>query len=357
MLNSLYYGVKIRRTPIGRFLIAVFLLTVASSGIQAANIQETNTKLCAFRLEGVISTGDYDKFVQVIHRNLSRFDEYDERTSAICLKSVGGSYDEALKISELMYNRGISTVIEYGSECFSACAIIFMSGVSPDRSFPYRRLSAGGILGFHAPYVSVPDEKYSKEQVEHIAQSMRKAILALVRLSSQKTKLGREFLKKSLIDKVLEKGPQEAFLVKTIFDVARWDIGIEDAEEHFKIEYNRQTAINVCNNFHYSNMDEPVPRNTNLSVRVEEYVSRYSKNEVRFIVEDGRTHDTVCELYPKQFKGETALTFYACSFDYWSGRNFGDCREYKTSTLIGQAKSVPHFFALDPETLLKRFKD
>jgi hypothetical protein len=52
---------------------------------------------------------------------------------------------------------------------------------------------------------------------------------------------------------------------------------------------------------------------------------------------------------------DTDLTFFACSFDYWSGRNFGDCREYKTLSLIGQAMFVPRFFALAPETPLKSF--
>jgi hypothetical protein len=70
---------------------------------------------------------------------------------------------------------------------------------------------------------------------------------------------------------ILEKGPQEVLFVKTIFDAARWDISIEDVEEHYAIEYKRQTVINICNNFHYSHRDEPVagdidpgagPRNT-----------------------------------------------------------------------------------------------
>jgi hypothetical protein len=308
-------------------------------------------------LEGVISAGDYARFSELIDRNITKIDSLDERTSTICLKSIGGSYNEALKIAELMYNRGISTTIEYGAECFSACALIFMAGVEHEKILPFRKLSAGGVLGFHAPYLAMPDQKYSKEDVEVLGQAMREAFLGLVRLSSRKTTLGGEFLKKSLIEGILEKGPQEVVFVKTIFDAARWDISIEDVEEHYTIEYKRQTTINICNNFHYSHMDEPVPGDIDLSVRTEKYASRYSNDEVRIIVENGRTHDTVCELYPKQYKGDAGLSFLACSFDYWSGRNFGDCRKYKTSTLIGQAMFVPRFFALDPATLLKHFNN
>jgi hypothetical protein len=149
VVNSFHYGLEIPMSPIGRFLIAVLLLAVASTGVRAAHIQVTNNKLCAFSLDGTISAGDYDQFANLISLNRSRMAPLDERTSTICLKSLGGSYVEALKIAELMYGRGISTVIEYGSECFSACAIIFMAGVDSDRIIPLRRLSAGGILGFH----------------------------------------------------------------------------------------------------------------------------------------------------------------------------------------------------------------
>jgi hypothetical protein len=47
-------------------------------------------------------------------------------------------------------------------------------------------------------------------------------------------------------------------------------------------------------------MDELVAGDIDLGVRTEKYASRYSKDEVRIIVENSRTHDTVCELYPKQ---------------------------------------------------------
>jgi len=47
-------------------------------------------------------------------------------------------------------------------------------------------------------------------------------------------------------------------------------------------------------------MDEPVAGDIDLGVRSEKYASGYAKDEVRIIVENRRTHETVCELYPKQ---------------------------------------------------------
>jgi hypothetical protein len=346
-----------------QFLISVILLVAACANVHAATIQETNNKRCAFKLEGAISTGDYDRLSNVISRNATKIDLYDERTSSICLKSFGGSYVEALEIAEFIYNRGISTVIEYNSECFSACAIIFMAGVAPNRLMPLRELSAGGILGFHAPYLTMPDEKYSKEEVENIAQGMRMAILALVRFSSKRTKTGGgDFIKQSLLSKILEKGPQDVLFVKTIFDAARWDILIYDAAENFKIDTDTVIGIkNICKNFHYSNMDEDIPSNVNLSVKVEQYSSKFIKDDGRILVQErtqkNEAYSTVCEIYPRQFRGMNTVSLFACSFDYWSDRQFGDCREFKTETATLIGKPVPNYFALDPNTLLKSFKN
>src|SRR5271169_6223123 len=50
------------------------------------------------------------------------------------------------------------------------------------------------------------------------------------------------------------------------------------------------------------------------------------------------------------------VVYQACAYDYWSSSSFGDCREYKSASLIGKAKFVPDFFILDPTTVLKRFQ-
>jgi hypothetical protein len=132
-------------TAAKQFIGAILLIIAACTNVRSATIQETDNKLCAFRLEGVISNGDSETFSQLIRRNLSRMHELDSRTRTLCLKSVGGSYFEALRISELVYNRGISTLIEYGSQCFSACAVIFMAGVTSDKDGPIILLDCTSI--------------------------------------------------------------------------------------------------------------------------------------------------------------------------------------------------------------------
>jgi hypothetical protein len=179
-----------------------------------------------------------------------------------------------------------------------------------------------------------------------------------VRLSSKRTQLhSGEFLKKSLISKILEKGPADVFFVKSISEAARWDILIYDAAEHLTKPNNINIANNVCNNFHYSNMDEPVPPNTNLSLSVEKYSSKFQKDDARILVKNAKTNDTICELFPRTFRADDQVKFFACSYDYWSSKSFGDCREYKTAPAIRVGNFVPEFFAYDPAALLVKFRN
>jgi hypothetical protein len=327
-----------------RAFVALVLLSGENVVVHAADIQASTDKLCAFKLEGKIIAGDYDHLAILIAH--SHLDPLDERTATICLKSNGGSYDEGVKLAELIYNSGMSTLVADGSECFSACATVFMAGVMPEQAAPYRKLSARGVLGFHAPYLSVSDGKYSKEEIEQATQGIRLAILGLMQLSSKKTKLSStDFIKKSLIAEVLKKGPQDIFLIKTISQAARWNIEIYDYAEQFPKANNVDGIKNLCNNFHYVNMDEPVPVGRDYLLKVDKYASKYDKNNVRILVQDVKTKDTVCEVYPIVFKGSPEeLDFSACSYDYWSDKSFGDCREYKTrpAALIG--RPVPRFF-------------
>jgi hypothetical protein len=335
------------------FLLAAVLLTGTNTIVRAANIQNSQKELCAFSLEGPISQGDAAQLSALVSR--SHIDRYDERTSSVCLKSSGGSYAEGLRIAEFVFNHGLSTVIEFGSECYSACAIIFMAGVMPEQIGPMRKLSIGGVLGFHAPYLTMPDQKYSKQQVEDASQSMRSAILGLMQLSLKRTQLhSEEFIKKSLIAKMLEKGPTEIFFVTSISEAARWDIEIYDAADYLAEPNTINIAKNVCNNFHYSNMDKPVAPNTNLSLSVEKYSSKFQKDDYRILVKNAKTNDVVCELYPRARTNDVRVSFFACSYDYWSSKSFGDCREYKTAPAFRVGNFVPYFFKFDPgEVLLK----
>jgi len=273
-------------------LQAAIVFASGQISVHAADLQPSNSEVCAFSLEGQIVAGDRDHLAALV--NGSRLNSLDERTMTICLNSSGGSFDEAIKLSELIYDRGLSTLIADQKECYSACAFVFMSGVASDQVAPHRKLSAGGILGFHAPYFLLDEGRYSKEQVEDKSEEMRRATLALLKLSSKRTQLAStDFLKKSLIIRIFENGPKEAFVVKTIAEAARWDILIYDATEQYALADRAEGMKNLCTNFHRANMDEPALPPLDLSVRIDSYDSKYNQNDFRVLAFDSYTNDTV----------------------------------------------------------------
>src|SRR5215469_2646528 len=77
-----------------------------------------------------------------------------QKCTTLCLNSPGGSYDEALKISEFVLNRHLSTAVEADASCLSACVIIFLAGNTSSAGLivPARRLNVAGKVGFFAPY-------------------------------------------------------------------------------------------------------------------------------------------------------------------------------------------------------------
>jgi ATP-dependent protease ClpP protease subunit len=343
------------RIRTNRMSSAVFLLSfaffacAAQRQAVAAEVRASSSSLCAFALDGAIEDGDSLALEKLLKE--SRLHDLDERSTTICLSSPGGSFEESMKLTDLIYRSGLSTIIVSGAECYSACAFVFMSGVISDRAAPYRKLSARATLGFHAPYLSSEGGKYTKDQLEELSEDVRKAVLSLLRLSVKKTQLrGSEFLKKSLLIRILESGPNEISVVRTVADAARWDVEIYDADELFPEPSPVEAMKNVCNNFHYSKIDESVTLPPELFVKVENYSSKFHKEDFRVLVVDSQSDNTVCEIYPRTGVQST-ISYFGCAYDYWSSSSFGDCREYKTSPLFGE--HIPSFFRFAPDRLLK----
>jgi hypothetical protein len=100
-----------------RALIVVGFLGADCTDVGAADAQTSSNRLCAFKLEGQIIAGDYDRLAGLIAR--SHPDIRDgERAITLCLKSNGGSYGEGLKLAELVYNSGFSTLVADGLSAF-----------------------------------------------------------------------------------------------------------------------------------------------------------------------------------------------------------------------------------------------
>lgn len=127
---------------------AAVLGTAAASAGEWQELSQDNQSWdqCSHEFVGSIERGDLVNYLNEAYQR----EEYVRR---LCLNSPGGSLSEVLDVVEAF---SFSTRVRSGEECSSACAILFMFGISPGANslFPDRILEPGAKLGFHSPFIT-----------------------------------------------------------------------------------------------------------------------------------------------------------------------------------------------------------
>lgn len=214
---------------------------VTSSQIRLAHIEEAN---CTIKVSGAIAEGDAARFREFLDENnvdlmqptfLSyNFSEIGPWASAVCLDSPGGSFPEAVELSNLIIDSNLVTVVAEGGQCLSACAIVFLAGTlsSSDSSggakIPYRVLHIEGILGFHAPYLQLPQIASVPSGLVEQAYSAALESLALVSetMDGVDTYTPNGRLHRKLLLEMLRVGAEEFAFVDTIEEAGLYDINL-----------------------------------------------------------------------------------------------------------------------------------
>jgi ATP-dependent protease ClpP protease subunit len=98
-------------------------------------------------IQGTIQKGDYAKIIQFVRHP----DNYGRFTRSVFLDSPGGDLGETIRIAHLLEKSYAATHVGSGARCYSACFILWMSGVS-------RNVFAGAALGVHRISVKVDGE-------------------------------------------------------------------------------------------------------------------------------------------------------------------------------------------------------
>lgn len=205
---------------------------------------------CSVRLTGEIVIGDAARFQSALSQLRV------VRNFAVCLDSRGGSYAEALNIAEMILTQvrrsslSIATVVPRNAHCYSACALIFLSGSMNGEEgnlWQLRWLHVRGRLGFHAPYL--PDGTVAKEDQAH--QMFAAGIMAVRRLLNVgQSVAGAENMKRqvplSLILKMLEMGPSELFEIDTVQRASQFRIDLIGFKLPAKL--STQNLCSVCRN-------------------------------------------------------------------------------------------------------------
>lgn len=188
---------------------------------------------CNILLRGEILPGEGNRLSEEINalanpkEVLFGTPESERTVSVLCLDSPGGSLGTALEIVE---NIRVATRIRNGDRCFSACAIIFMSGhFAFDEWAPvlWRVIEPGGSLGFHAPSLGKNVNLKSEGQVREIFQSTVATIGQISgRMMAGKNSYLDGYFPATLFEIMLTTPPNDMFIVDTVDEAARWKIDV-----------------------------------------------------------------------------------------------------------------------------------
>ncbi len=226
------------------------LTVVNTTPLSDTDYDRLHSIQCNIRFDGTIQTGDAQKLRKLLPDDRA----YSGVPPVLCLNSPGGSYEEGLKIAKFLLAANVSTGIERGAHCFSACAIIFMAGNTQIEGFLLRRrrLHVLGTLGFHAPYVRPGQATYTSEQLQTMYQEGLRAIGRLIALEPGHR--NDEFFPKQLIVEMLKHGPDDAFLVDTVGKAIEFSIEVAGVREPRNFdEISVQMLCNVCDNANNDN--------------------------------------------------------------------------------------------------------
>lgn len=230
-----------------RVLLAPALLFAAAFSGQAAHSADfipggDETLDCKLTLQGTITSGDADRFVEAIRTHVlaepwqSTFEGSAPRR--ICLDSPGGSLAEAIRMADVLLGRrseeadspeyfhirSIGTVVPADATCHSGCAVLFMAGGRETETevgrVPNRILHARGSLGFHAPGIRVGDGQYSKESVD---AAFRVAVLSMRSLSDRQAEMT---FPPSLMARMIGTPHDEMYVLTRLGEAAQWMIDI-----------------------------------------------------------------------------------------------------------------------------------
>lgn len=122
----------------GVWLVLTFGLCVPVSAADISSMGFDDNS-AAILIIGDIEKGDAAKF---------RKEAGKHEDAIVFLDSDGGRTAEAIEIGEAIRLKGFGTAVVNGSDCNSACALIWLAGTP-------RALSKSGRVGFHATYTDV----------------------------------------------------------------------------------------------------------------------------------------------------------------------------------------------------------
>lgn len=256
-------------------LVVASLLVIAPGRSVAAEIKAERDRYmnCIVRISGLIENGDTQKLADVlsrlartrVHQGLEPL-EYDTARASndpgyrICLDSPGGSYAEALRMADYIFEF-MGTAVPRGARCLSACAVVFMAGSHNSESdagtVANRLLHAAAELGFHAPSLVVEQGDYNEAAVD---AAYKIAIASVGRLVERSRRFRAS---PSLLASMLQTPPDQMLMIETVFQAGHWDIPVTGTVRPERLD--KRAVSDACNTHFAWELDRTLRSGTELS--------------------------------------------------------------------------------------------
>jgi hypothetical protein len=322
------------------FSAALALMTAKSS--LAATIGASNQKGCAVALSGSIEEGDSERLKEIFATPgvlVDTGEGINPETSALCLNSPGGNFIEGQIIARMVFETGIGTRLLPDTECYSACAFIFMAGrfKGDESDSPYRSMSRTARLGFHAPYLMMDDRStMTGADTKDLLSGYNLLLGDFILFGSTRSIFDyRPNFSPALLGRLLQFGPDDALEVETIEDAERWGIKIADLEVP---AFDVVAAYGqVCENFQAWSADRTAPEWKEVYPAPMEVSLNGEDGQKRYVrIDTGGMLDRYCLVRATEDK----KGYEVCSFDDFNGVAYGDCPRW--------GMYVPGYYALPP---------
>ncbi|WP_341916816.1 hypothetical protein [Polaromonas sp. YR568] len=141
--------------------IVTFLISVLACACLPAAAADIQAYQRGVLIRGTIEKGDYDRIIEFVRHP----DNYGRFARMVYLDSSGGDVVEAIKIAHLLDKSYAATHVASGARCYSACFILWMSGVT-------RHVSSGATLGVHRIHVQLKEGSID-QQSAYVSQIAR----------------------------------------------------------------------------------------------------------------------------------------------------------------------------------------
>ncbi len=228
----------------------LFLLFVSSTlwaavpPVEAGTLTEVGEPpddRCTYRFDGQIETGDAAK--------IDTMNTWGSAGADLCLNSPGGSFLEGIAMFYKIWERQIRTHVLDGDSCESACALAWLGGSTDEgNGVPVkvegRTLEAGGVIGFHAPSLNLPEGgQYSSQAVENAFKIALKGTEGLLDMSLLKEN-GAGYFDPFLFKMILATPGSSMYRISTVGSALLTGVDVSGVQPVAPVR--RQNIINIC---------------------------------------------------------------------------------------------------------------